>query len=219
MTKLNLKHLTRISVIKKFMKSQRERKTNVSTEFFASLQRYTHKLLVEMKEEPSFWKGKKMVGLPVRFTQLDSGFKTPLVSKTEVQKILKRTKIQMSSKAFKEFNDHIAHVCSISTKGTRDITIKKMLLVSVADMIDCVAGKPQDVQEASVAATGEQQSMEVHYEVTTQGVSFEGVYNVRTGYKKKKLEVSIINLVVRQLKSLGVLGSPVVQILSTEASS
>lgn len=213
MTKLNLKHLTRISVIKKFMKSQRERKTNISTEFFASLQRYTHKTLVEMRGD-----GKKIGVLPKHFQQLYCGH-TPLISKTEVQKILKKDKIQMSGKVFKEFNDHIAYVCSISTKGTRDITIKKMLLVTIADMVDSVAGEPQDVQEAPIASTGEQQSMEVHYEVTTQGVSFEGIYNVRSGYGKKKLELSITSLVIRQLKSLGVLGNPVVQILSTEVSS
>lgn len=210
MTKLNLKHLMRISVVKKFMKSQRGKKTNISTEFLELLQRYTYKTLVELCQFSSDSKQKKLNKLPGQFKRIKCDI--VLLSRTEVNKIVKKARLQMSSKFFKEFNDHIAYISSISIKETKDITIKKMLLASVIALVDSVTDAPQVVTEALIKG---QQSMEVHYKVEIQGVAFEGRYFIRSGYDKKKLEKSVSNAVKRQLKMIGVLESPVVKILSS----
>lgn len=203
----DLKRLTRTWGVKVFMKSQRKVKTNVSEEFLQSIRHYAHKLLKNETDFSNFNSDGKVLCL----------YKKPLLDRKEVQKVI--GKAEMSKGYWLNLNYHIAHICASSVKaiGT-DTTVKvlvdsKMPIGKVSEFTaKQVTESSEPLDDIPVVETGMKVSHEIPFTVTIQGVSFDGTYRVRSGYKPKKLAQSVENSIVRQFALIGIHDKPEVEL-------
>lgn len=214
----DLKRLTRTWGVKVFMKSQRKVKTNVSEEFLELIRHYAHKLLKNEIDFSNFNSDGKVLCL----------YKKPLLDRKEVQKVI--GKAEMSKGYWLNLNYHIAHICASSVKAIGTDTTVKVLVNSKSVVVkpgfviegtktgrfssqtENESNIPQILDDIPVVEVGTKISHEIPFTVTIQGVSFDGTYRVRSGYKPKKLAQSVENSIVRQFALIGIHEKPVVEL-------
>lgn len=227
MAKFNMKHITRTSGLKAFMKSQRKKKVNISVDFLEGIRRYTHKLVVDLSTDA------KESGVDLDKWSANI-FKTKkpkpgsraLLSRTEIDLLVKKLKVKMSTDFFKGLDSHIVYVCSASVVGTKETTVRdlvtdvKKVVVTDSHYSNPDSRKPITEDEIEIASgdeipvveVGVKNSYKIGYSVQVQGVEFDGTFYLKTGYKKKKIEQSVTNAIVNRLKQAGINGEPVVSI-------